>query len=88
MRSIHYRLLTPSSLRRKRGAAVETIAASRSHVFKLRYDTQLSETRDMGDDCFGELNSKDMKAQRLRSLGVKQVSLRRDVRLRQEEIKA
>lgn len=65
MRSIHYRLLTLSSLRRKCGAAVETIAASRSHVFKLRYDTQLSETRDMGDDCFGELNSKEMEAQRL-----------------------
>ena len=66
IRSIHYRLLTPSSLsRRKHGAAVETRAASRSHVFKLRYDTELSETRDMGDDCFRELNSKEMEAQRL-----------------------
>ena len=66
MKSIHYRLLTPSSLsRRKHGAAVETIAALRSHVFKLRCDTELSETRHTGDDCFREPNSKEMEAQRL-----------------------
>lgn len=58
--------IDPRSLsRRKHGAAGETIAASRSHVFKLRCDTELSETRHTGDDCFREPNSNEMEAQRL-----------------------
>ena len=66
MRSIHYRLLTLSSLnRRKHGAAVEIMAALRSHGFKLGDGTELSDTGDMGGGRCRELKLKETEAQRL-----------------------
>lgn len=88
MRSIHYRLVNPQQSLKKEVWAVETIAASRSHVFKLvRHSAEWKqgtwEMIALGAKFQGN-GGPEIKW----NLGVKQVSLRRDVRLRQEEIKA